>query len=90
MLGWAGHELQWRGPTLEPTIREPDIEKLYTSPVWHETRTLLDKYGIEYVVVGPLELSTYGQSVFVKFDRALETVFQADGVKIYRWNSLIE
>jgi uncharacterized membrane protein len=90
VLGWAGHELQWRGPTPEPAIREPDIEKLYTSPVWHETRTLLDKYRIEYVVVGPLELSTYGQSAFVKFDRALETVFQADGVKIYRWNSLIE
>ncbi len=90
VLGWAGHEYQWRGPTIEPAIREPDIEKLYTSPVWHETRTLLDKYRIEYVVVGPLELSTYGQSAFVKFDRALETVFQADGVKIYRWNSLIE
>ncbi len=88
VLGWAGHEYQWRGSTPEPAIREEDIQTIYTSPFWSETRTLLDKYGIEYIIVGPLEWSTYGQVSLTLFDRALETVFEADGVKIYRWNSL--
>jgi YYY domain-containing protein len=88
VLGWAGHELQWRGSTPEPGIREPDVETLYTSRVWSETEALLDKYGIEYVVAGPLELSTYGHVTAVKFDRALDTVFETDGARIYRWNGL--
>jgi uncharacterized membrane protein len=87
VLGWAGHELQWRGSTPEPGIRESDIELLYTVPVWHETRQLLDKYQVEYVVVGPLETSTYGQAALVNFDRALDVVFETDGAKIYQWNN---
>ncbi len=88
VLGWAGHEFQWRGSTPEPTIRESDIEKLYTSHVWSETQALLEKYDIEYVVVGPLELNTYGQVAAIKFDRVLELVYQGEGARIYRWNSL--
>jgi uncharacterized membrane protein len=88
VLGWAGHELQWRGATPEPTIRESDIEKMYTSHLWSETQTLLEKYDVEYVVVGPLEVNTYGQVAATKFDRVLELVFQGDGARIYRWNSL--
>jgi YYY domain-containing protein len=88
VLGWAGHEHQWRGSTPEPAVREEDIKRIYTSPFWSETQILLDKYGIEYIIVGPLEWSTYGQVSLSLFDRALETVFEADGVKIYRWNSL--
>jgi YYY domain-containing protein len=88
VLGWAGHELQWRGATPEPTIRESDIEKMYTSHVWSETQALLDKYDIEYVVVGPLEVNTYGQVAATKFERTLELVFQGEGARVYRWNSL--
>ena len=88
VLGWAGHEYQWRGSTPEPAIREKEIQTIYTSPFWSETQNLLDKYRVEYVIVGPLEWSTYGQVPLVKFDRALETVFEAEGIKIYRWNSL--
>ncbi len=87
MLGWAGHELQWRGATPEPGIREPDIRQAYTAPRWQETADLLDRYHVDYVIVGPLELATYGPGVKAKFDRALEVVFEGEGVAIYRWNS---
>lgn len=90
VLGWAGHELQWRGSTPEPGIREPEINKLYTSRSWPQTEALLVKYGVEYVIVGPLELSTYGRLAATKFDRALETVFETDGIKIYQWKGLTE
>jgi len=90
LLGWAGHELQWRGFTPEPGIREPDIKEMYTSHSWPETQALLDKYQVEYVIVGPLESSTYGLMASTKFERVLEPVFQADGVTIYKWNNLTE
>jgi uncharacterized membrane protein len=53
VLGWGGHELQWRGNYDEAGRREPDIRKIYTSRNDQETLTLLDKYAISYVYVGP-------------------------------------
>jgi YYY domain-containing protein len=49
LLGWGGHELQWRGNYEEPGKREPDIEDLYTSPDLELTSSLLDEYDIGYV-----------------------------------------
>lgn len=86
VLGWAGHEYQWRGETSEPAVRDQDIKTIYTSHLWAETEQLLDKYHIEYVIVGQLETIKYGQAVTTKFERYLEKVFQADGVTIYKWN----
>jgi YYY domain-containing protein len=90
VLGWAGHEQQWRGDTHEPGLREPDVRTMYTSRVWPEVQALLEKYQVEYVVVGPLEISTYGQVAAAKFERVLDAVFQGDGVVIYRWHRLIQ
>lgn len=60
LLGWGGHELQWRGNYDEPGRREPLINRLYTSTDPQELRALLDEFGIQYVYVGPLEREKYG------------------------------
>jgi len=85
LLGWGGHEHQWRGNYEEPAKREPVIETLYTSPDPERTRALLDEYDIEYVYVGSLERSTYqiGQPVLDKFDDLMDVVFQQGEVIIY-------
>jgi YYY domain-containing protein len=85
LLGWGGHELQWRGNYEEPGQREPVIETLYTSPDLERTRSLLDEYDIEYVYVGPLEKSTYSVSrpVLDKFESLMDVVFQQGEVIIY-------
>ncbi|HEY75461.1 MAG TPA: hypothetical protein G4O00_04670 [Thermoflexia bacterium] len=85
LLGWGGHEHQWRGNYDEPARREPDIERLYTTADPAETLTLLDRYGIRYVYVGPLERTRYPPAGLAKFDRILETVYDAAGVTIYRY-----
>ncbi len=46
--------------------------------------TLLDKYGISYVYVGLLERSEYDPRGLEKFGRFMETVYQNDGVVIYK------
>jgi len=85
LLGWAGHEHQWRGSYDEQARREPDIETLYTSvDLGNEVLPLLDKYGISYVYVGPLERKRYPAAGLAKFAGALDVVYDADGVTIYR------
>ncbi len=86
VLGWGGHELQWRGNYDEPGKREPEIEALYTSPDDASTAALLEEYDISYVYVGGLERSTYGISRLVtdKFERLMDVVYQEGDVTIYR------
>ena len=54
VLGWAGHEYQWRGNTTEPVAREQVINAIYTQPDWAGVPELLDQYGITYIYVGDL------------------------------------
>ena len=87
VLGWAGHQYQWRGETPEPAQREVDVRTAYTSTSWEETQAILDQYRVKYVVVGSLERSTYGEAAVRKFERMLLPVFRADGVTIYVWKT---
>jgi len=84
LLGWAGHEGQWRGNYQVQSAREPDIAAIYNSLDIEQALTLLDKYGISYVYVGPLERSEYDPRGLEKFGRFMETVYQNDGVTVYK------
>jgi uncharacterized membrane protein len=82
VLGWTGHESQWRGGGAEMGSREPDIQSLYTTRDWIEARRVLDQYGIRYVYIGNLERSLY--DVFEeKFRENLRPVYEFGGVTIY-------
>jgi len=84
LLGWGGHELQWRGNYDEPGKREPDINTIYSSTDTQQVLTLLEKYGITYVYVGSLERGKYSPAALAKFDRFMDVVFQQGNVTIYR------
>jgi uncharacterized membrane protein len=64
--------------------REPDIEALYGSFDARATLTLLDKYDITYVYVGPVERARYPTAALDKFDRLLDPVYERGEVTIYR------
>ena len=85
LLGWGGHELQWRGSYDEPGRREPDIAAVYQGVDPRSTLDLLDRHGIDYVFVGPLERRKYGlnPTMLSKFDGVLRRVYETDGVVIY-------
>jgi YYY domain-containing protein len=82
VLGWPGHESQWRGGYTEQGSRQSDIELLYTTPDWETAYSILQKYNIRYVIVGGLERSTYPLQE-TKFIRYLRPVFQQGIVTIY-------
>jgi len=83
VMGWEGHELQW---SHDIGTRRSDVKTLYTSRDATAVRALLDRYGVDYAVVGPIERSTYGQIGALK---ALgRTVFAARGTTIYRFDAV--
>ncbi len=85
LLGWGGHELQWRGNYDEPGRREPDIEALYTTLDQEEALRLLDEYDIRYVYLGSLEIDKYklSQEAIDKWRAFMEPVYERGEVIIY-------
>jgi YYY domain-containing protein len=85
VLGWPPHESQWRGGADEIGNREPDIERLYSTPDWLEAKDILDLYKVKYIYVGGLEHTKY-QVDELKFIENLVPVFQNQSVTIYSYN----
>ena len=75
VLGWKFHEEQWRGSRKPFEGREEDIRDLYQTASLEEARRILDKYQINYVIVGPREMTTYGSDGLSKFEQLGELVF---------------
>jgi YYY domain-containing protein len=84
LLGWAGHENQWRGSYEIQSIREPDIETIYNSLDPETALTLLAKYDVTYVYVGPLERAEYNPQALEKFGRIMDVVYEQGNVIIYQ------
>ena len=82
VLGWPGHESQWRGGYEEMGSRQVDVETIYVANDWEETKRLLKQYDVRYVVVGGLERSTYHVNE-QKFLRYLELIFEYGETRIF-------
>jgi YYY domain-containing protein len=83
VLGWVGHESQWRGGREEIGTREEDIAAIYSTNDWQQTKLLLDMYGVRYLVIGDLERRTYRVNE-AKFQRFLgQPVFQSGQTLVY-------
>jgi uncharacterized membrane protein len=81
VLGWPGHESQWRGGYGEQGSRQADVQTLYAVTEWETAKEILDRYAIRYVYVGSLERMEPLQEA--KFSRFLHLAFQQGEVKIY-------
>ncbi|GAB4526304.1 MAG: hypothetical protein Kow0063_00410 [Anaerolineae bacterium] len=84
VLGWDFHEYQWRGSYDEPAHRKPDVDILYNSVDPAQTLTLLDKYDITYVYVGPLERARYNPAGLAKFEQLMDVAYRQGEVTIYQ------
>jgi YYY domain-containing protein len=82
VLGWPGHESQWRGTYAPQGTRQDDMSLLYTTPDWNTALDIIRRYGIRYVYVGALERSTYTVEE-QKFQQNLSVAFQQGQVTIY-------
>jgi len=84
VLGWKGHEHQWRGATRIFEGREEDIARIYQDPDPIVVRKLLDRYDVRYVYLGHRERAKYGIDRLPAAEGVLETAFSRGDVIIYR------
>jgi YYY domain-containing protein len=83
ILGWGGHEDQWRGGTAKARAgRFEDVENLYKTADVDVMNEILKKYGVTYVYVGDFERNRYGAAGMAKFQSLPSTSFGT--VTIYR------
>jgi YYY domain-containing protein len=91
VLGWMGHEDQWRGGSklykndAAGIDRPADVARIYQTLDAQEALTLLDKYAINFVVVGGVERSVYNltPAQVDKFSKVLTLVFENGDLRIY-------
>jgi YYY domain-containing protein len=82
VIGWPGHESQWRGGAVEIGSREQDIKQLYQTNNWAEALAVIQKYQIRYIYIGSLEMNTYHVSE-QKFSSNLPVAYNNNSVRIY-------
>ncbi|MBI3941995.1 MAG: hypothetical protein HY326_03205 [Chloroflexi bacterium] len=86
LLGWGGHENQWRGNYDEPGRREPQIQQLYQSMDLIVIQKIMDQYRIQYVILGPLEQEKYSLNPqqMTKFSRFMDVAFKSGNITVYQ------
>ena len=92
ILGWKGHQRQWRGDDQAFAGREEDVATIYESADADTVRRLLERYKVRWVVVGPREVSTYGPDVPTRMlswtDAGwLDEAIASDDVVIYEFTN---
>lgn len=85
LLGWPGHERQWRGGGTEIKNREDLVNRLYKSKEIELIKEALSKYDVTYVYVGSRERAKYGAPPLEKLSEILKPVFISGDVSIYQY-----
>ena len=87
VIGWPGHELQWRGSGDEAGRRQADVDTIYETTDIELAKELMAKYNVEYVYVGALERDKHAKSPegLDKFNEFMDIAYQNRlETKIYR------
>jgi uncharacterized membrane protein len=88
LLGWDGHESQWRGVAYGAMAagRPQALEQMYRDAPAADLPQLAEQWDIDYLYLGPAERNQYGVTPFhaARLDQAFDLVFQDGDVAISR------
>lgn len=88
VLGWAGHEKNWRNGADIVNERWYEVPRVYTSGDVETVNVILDKYNVEYIYVGGVEEERYGghdaRKVFMNNQDMFRLVYFNPNVYIYQ------
>jgi uncharacterized membrane protein len=87
LLGWTGHELQWRGADFDAMSsgRRRALRQIYNPVSEDELRRLVSQWDVDFVVVGPVERKVYSVTPDHEalIGQAMEPVFESRGLRLY-------
>ena len=81
VLGWAGHELQWRGNIPELAKRQRAVNEIYEAGATEASAARAREYQMGYIYLGRVEQEQYGTAVAARF-QPWPTVFESGEVRI--------
>jgi uncharacterized membrane protein len=88
LLGWVGHELQWRGSGFarQAAGRDAALTEIYAGSDPGSLRHLLERWAVDYVYVGPRERTRYGITAAAeeRLRTVMELVFERGQARIYQ------
>ncbi len=84
VLGWSGHELQWRGTYDEQAARDALLGHLFITPDAQLWAMTLKRYAVQYVYVGPTERQRYAPAALPFLETTYPAAFRNAGVVIYQ------
>ncbi|MBN2208894.1 MAG: hypothetical protein JW759_06335 [Candidatus Coatesbacteria bacterium] len=83
VVGWRGHEAGWRDEFTGPYRRSREMSRFYESTDLEVAKDIISEYGIQLVYFGEVERELYGDEGFEKFERAFETIYASDKVRVF-------
>jgi len=75
IVGWPVHEWLWRGSYDVVAPRREEVRRIYESQDLEETKAILKKYSVTYVIIGALEREKFKQLQEEKFTQLGTPVF---------------
>jgi len=86
LLGWPGHQRQWRILPDVVSERQETVERIYTSSDPDEVLGLLQEFKVNYLYIGETEQVLYqiNDERIRWFGQVLKPVFMQDGVFLFR------
>jgi YYY domain-containing protein len=96
VIGWNWHQRQQRATASEDLIQEriAEVNEFYLTTDHERAKSILDRFGVEYIVVGQLEHALYpgdGLEKFETFNGELwEEVYRNQDTVIYRVNREVQ
>lgn len=82
VTGWAVHEWLWRGCYEVVSPRRDEIRVIYESGNVDETRSILDRYAIEYIFIGKLEREKFTNLRIDTLENLGSVVFRSGDTQI--------
>lgn len=88
VIGWISHERAWRGYESQGNIRRDDTDLIYNTTDNNNAIELLEKYNVEFIFIGELEIEKYSDDGLQKFSDHPEyymLIYENEGVSIYEF-----
>jgi uncharacterized membrane protein len=92
VLGWEHHLRQQGRSPRQIEARRTDVRTIFGTTDRETASSILDRYGVDYVFLGPLERQAYSEEGLSKFDswESTEVVFRNRDVTIHARPGVLE